>query len=205
MLKNYTSISSIGVHIIYFCGKFNDPWSYNANTKMQYKKFLIQQQSYNGTSYTNVGSVVETEATYHVACQEMPFKHLPEAKELAKRDWYDENGEDVYIPTDGLKFNAYDLEAKFLYVGTEADMQSDLRGFINFLYGRNTGGAPMLAVYDEYTKTGRRGLIVQEVDNELLAYDDKNANVIGVFKVKFRVTDPVTNMKYYNGNIVVDE
>jgi hypothetical protein len=47
-------------------------------------------------------------------------------------------------------------------------------------------------------------LIVQEVDNELLAYDDKNANVIGVFKVKFRVTDPVTNMKYNNGNIVVD-
>lgn len=172
---------------------------------MQYKKFLIQQQSYNGTNYTDVGSVVDTEATYHVVCQEFPFKYLPETKELAKRDWYDENGEDYYVLSDGLKFKAYDLEAKFLYVGTESSMQSDLKGFIEFLYGKNSGGAPVLAVYDEYTKTGRRGITVLEVDNELLAYDDQNSEVIGQFKVKFRVADPVTRMTYSNDKIVVDE
>jgi hypothetical protein len=172
---------------------------------MQYKKFLIQQQSYNGINYTNVGSVVDTEATFHVVCQEFPFKYLPESKELAKRDWYDENGEDYYVPSDGLKFKAYDLDAKFLYVGTEAQMQSDLKGFIEFLYGKNNSGSPVLAVYDEYTKTGRRGVTVQDVDPELLAYDDQNSEVIGQFKIKFRVADPVTNMKYVNGQIVIDE
>ena len=167
---------------------------------MTYKKFLIQQQTYNGSSYTNVGSAVDTHEAYHVVCQECPFKMLPETKELAKREWYDEHGEEVYIPTDGLKFKAYDMEVKFLYVGDENKMATDLKGFINFLYGRNQDGASMLAIYDEYTKTGRRGVYVLSVDNELLAYDDVNrtksnsqlvSDVIAVFKVKFRVSDPV--------------
>ena len=175
---------------------------------MTYKKFLIQQQTYNGSTYTNVGSVVDTYTAYKVVCQECPFKTLPETKELAKRDWYDEDGEDVYIPTDGLKFKAYDMEVKFLYVGKETTMAADLKGFIEFLYGKNSSGAPLLAIYDEYTKTGRRGVYVLSVDNELLAYDNANGtkvngqlilDVIGVFKVKFRVTDPVYSVQYSNG------
>lgn len=173
------------------------------NTKelMEYKKLLIRQQSYNGISYINVGSIIDTQAVYHVVCQEFPFKYLPESKDLAKRDWSDEHGEDVYIPTDGIKYKAYDLEVKFLYVGTKANMKSELKGFVEFISGRNQGGAPMLAIYDEYTKTGRRGVYVQNVNNELLAYDDANSDVIATFKVKFRVTDPVTNI---NENLVVE-
>ena len=169
--------------------------------KMIYKKLLIRQQSYNGTSYINVGSIIDTQAAFHVVCQEFPFKHLPESKDLAKRDWYDEHGEDVYIPTDGMKFKAYDLEVRFLYVGTQANMKTELKGFVDFISGRNSGGAPMLAIYDEYTKTGRRGVYVQDVSNELLAYDDVNSDVIATFKVKFRVTDPVTSI---NSNLNVE-
>ena len=113
---------------------------------------------------------------------------------MPKRDWYDEHGEDTYMPTDGLKFKAYDLEVKFLYVGTQANMKSELSSFIEFIYGRNTNGSPLLAVYDEYTKTGRRGMYVLSVDNDLIVYDDVNTDVIGQFKVKFRVTDPNTDI-----------
>ena len=158
---------------------------------MEYKKLLIQQQTYDGTNYTDVGSAVDTQETFNVVCQEFPFKHLPETKDLAKRDWYDEHGEDVYIPTDGLKYKAYDLEVKFLYVGTQEDMQAELKSFIEFIYGRNTEGSPLLAIYDDYTKTGRRGIYVLNVDNELIAYDDVNEDVVGQFKVKFHVTDPI--------------
>lgn len=161
---------------------------------MQYKKLLIRQQSFNGTSYVNVGSIVDTQAAFHVVCQEFPFKYLPETKDLAKRDWYDEHGEDVYVPTDGLKFKAYDMEVKFLYVGTQSNMKSELKGFVEFICGRNSGGAPMLAIYDEFTKTGRRGIYVDNVSNDLVTYDDVNTDVIAQFKVKFRVTDPVTNV-----------
>lgn len=152
-----------------------------------YKRLLIRQGDASNT-------VIDTLEQFNVACQEFPYKYLPETKELAKRDWYDEDGEDVYIPTSGLKFKAYDLEAKLLYVGSEEAMVDDLKSFIEFLYGRNTGGNPQLAIYDEFTKTGRQQVYVQSVDNELITYDDVNTDVIAQFKVKFRVCDPVTNV-----------
>lgn len=174
-----------------------------------YKKFLIQQQTYNGTVYTDVGAVVDTQALFKVVCQECPFKVLPETKDLPNREWHDEDGDDTYMPSDGLKFKGYNMEVKFLYVGTEQDMSTDLKDFVDFICGRinvtksgnvytKVKNSPtknvMLAVYDEYTKTGRRGVYVNEVGNDLLAYDDANTDVIGIFKIKFRVTDPVTDM-----------
>jgi len=168
--------------------------SQQANTKMEYKKLLIIQQVLDGVNYTDIGSVVDTYESFHVVCQEFPFKHLPEIKDLAKREWFDENGDDVYVPTDGLKFKAYDLEVKFLYVGLEEEMADDLKAFIAFSYGRNDGGSPMLAIYDEYTKTGRRGVYVQNTDNDLFMYNDANSEALASFKVKFRVTDPVTDI-----------
>ena len=158
-----------------------------------YKKFLIQQQTYDGSTYTNVGSVIDTQEEYFVVCSECPFKILPTTKELAKRDWPDEDGEDVFMPADGLKFKAYDLEVKFLYVGQKENMALDLNAFIEFIYGKNDNGSPLLAIYDEYTQQGRQGVYVLEVNNEFLAYDDANDGVVGEFKVKFRVTDPVYN------------
>lgn len=159
---------------------------------MEYKKLIIQQQTCNGDTYANVGNAIDTQAAYHMVCEDFPFNYLPETKDLAKRDWYDENGEDVYIPQDGLKFKAYDLDVTFLYVGTQENMQNEITGFISFITGRNTGGSPLLAVYDEYTKIGRRGIFVSKIDNSLFTYDDINEHVIARFKVKFRVTDPVT-------------
>ena len=161
---------------------------------MEYKKLLIQQQTLSGTTYTAVSSVVDTQAVYHVVCQEFPFKYLPETKDLPKRDWYDEDGEDVYIHSDGLRFKAYDMEVKFLYVGSQEQMKNELKSFIDFICGKNTGGSPLLAVYDEYTQTGRRGVYVQAVDNDLIVYDDRNSDVVAQFKVKFRVTDPNTDI-----------
>ena len=161
---------------------------------MTYKKFLIQQQTFDGSAYTNVGDAVDTYAKWKVVCQECPFKHLPETKELPKRDWNDENGDDVYIPSDGLKFKAYDMEVKFLYVGKESDMPSDITGFIVFICGKNANGSPLLAIYDEYTKNGRQNVIVESVDNELYFYNDISADAIAEFKVKFRVNDPVTDI-----------
>ncbi len=160
-----------------------------------YKRLLIRQGSAQNT-------VIDTLEQFNVACQEFPYKYLPETKELAKKEWFDEDGDDVYIPTTGLKFKAYDLEAKLLYVGSEENMVNELTSFINFLYGRNTGGNPDLTIYDEYTQTGRQNVVVQSVDNELIVYDNANTDVIAQFKVKFRINDPVTNvvLTLTNGN-----
>lgn len=161
---------------------------------MEYKKLLIQQQTKSGTTYTNVGSAVDTYQSFNVVCKEFPFKKLPETKELASRDWPDEHGSDVYVPSDGLKFKSYDIDVKFYYVGSQANMSSEIGQFLNFIYGRNTGGSPLLSIYDEYTKIGKRGVYVLSVGNDLFLYDDANEEVVGEFGVKFRVTDPVTDV-----------
>ncbi len=167
---------------------------------MEYKKFLMQHQSFNGISYTNVGSVVDTYVSFGVVCQEFPFKHLSEVKEAARRDWSDSNGEDVFIPSDGLKIKAYDVEAKFLYSGDKKQMHGKIVSFLNFLYGRDSGGSSLLSVYDEYTHTGRRGVYVQSVSSELYDYSDVSIGGLAVLKVKFRITDPVTNVILFKLN-----
>lgn len=159
---------------------------------MEYKKLIIQQQTYDGTYYTNVGNALDTQEAFNVVCEEFPFSYLPEIKELAKRDWFDEDGEDVYVPQNGIKFKAYNSDVTFLYVGTQANMQSEIGSFISFITGRNTGGSPILAIYDEFTQTGRQGVLVNKIDNSLFTYDDMNEHVIARFKVKFRFTDPTT-------------
>lgn len=159
-----------------------------------YKKFLIQQQTYNGTTYTNVGNVVDTMSSFNVVCKEFPFKVLPEAKEPPKRDWADEDGEDVFFSAGAIKAKAYDVEATFLYAGTKAQMPTDLKNFIKFINGRNTGGSQCLKIYDEYTKTGRQGVYVQQVSDDLYYFNDSSVDAIAMFKVKFRVTDPVTDV-----------
>ena len=53
---------------------------------------------------------------FGIVCTEFPFKPGGETKDLPKRDWSDEDGEDTYIP-DKLPLKAYDLEAEMCYKG----------------------------------------------------------------------------------------
>ncbi len=161
---------------------------------MAYMKFFIQQQSYDGVNYTDVGSVIDTYTSFGVVCQEFPFKYLPESKDIVSRDWSDESGDDACFPADGMKFKAYDIEAKFLYSGAAASMYDNISSFVDFLYGRNDGGSPLLAVYDEYTQTGRRGVYVLSLSCDEYSHDDSRASGLAVIKVKFRVTDPVSDV-----------
>lgn len=170
-----------------------------------YKKLLIQQQIKNGANYVNVGNVVDTYAAFKVVCQEFPFKVLPKTRDLAKRTWNDEHGDDEYVSPEGLFFDAYDIEVKFLYAGAEQDLPSDVTNFINFICGRNENGAPLLAIYDEYTLIGRRDVRVQEVENELYFYNEYEIDAIASFKVKFKVNDPVTNVILNVNGVVENE
>lgn len=158
-----------------------------------YKKFIIQQQTFDGSEYTNVGSAVDTYKSFGIVCSNFPFKHMPEIKDLPKREWPDEDGEDVFIPSNGIKFSAYDVEGEFLYAGEVNTMKQNVVSFIEFIRGKNSDGSPLLCIYDEYTQTGRRGVYVVDVDTDKYDYDDMSITGISVIKVKFRVTDPAYN------------
>lgn len=51
-----------------------------------------------------------------------------------------------------------------------------------------------LAIYDEYTKIGRKDVRVLSVDNDVYSCDDSDPDAIASFKVKFAVEDPITNI-----------
>lgn len=171
-----------------------------------YKKFFIKQQTYDGSNYTDVdGSVKDIYDEFGIVCQDFPFKYFPEKKDPAKREWPDEDGEDVFIPSGGLKTSAFDIEVKFLYAGAvygtdvasnSTTMYAKIVNFIDFITCKDVGGRVMLAMSDEYTGLAFQGVYVKEVGNELYEYNDVNLNGYAVFKVKFRVTDPVA-IKYF--------
>ncbi|PTL34591.1 hypothetical protein C7120_08810 [Prevotella sp. oral taxon 376] len=160
---------------------------------MAIKKVYIQQLSFDGTTYTK-GPVVDLLSMFKIAAKEFPFKKNPEAKELAARDWPGEDGRDVYIP-DVIPMKNYDLEVEFLYKGTEKNISNDISSFIDFVYGRNANAVGgRLAIYDEYTKTGRKDIHVLSVDNDVYVYGDSDPDAVASFKVKFGVEDPTTDI-----------
>ena len=153
----------------------------------------IQQLYFDGKSYTK-GPIVDLLEKFNIVCTSFPFKRLPEAKELPSRDWSGEDGRDVYIPKT-IPMKHYELEAVFLYKGTESTISKDLSDFIEFIYGRNRNAiGGRLLVYDEYVGMGRIDVHVQSVNNEIYDCDDTDIDAIASFKVKFIVENPTTEV-----------
>ena len=143
----------------------------------------------------------------------MPFKAGGKSKEPAKREWHDEHGEDAYIPNK-LMLEAYDAEFEMAYCGKElASNPFDLdlafthiNSFKKLLTGNNTseGSGAQLKIYSPYSTIGRQGCYLLEISDEephvQLMQQGGNLyheNVV-TFKVKFRVTDPVTDVDLTN-------
>ena len=157
---------------------------------------LIKKGNVTKNTYTEWG----------IACCKVPFKAGGKTKELAKRTWYDEHGEDTYIPS-SLKFEAYDAEFELAYAGQETASNAfnlgkaftQIDNFKKWLSGNGDSGAE-LKIYSPYATIGREGCYLLEISDEdphvMLKQEKGNKyheNVV-TFKVKFRVTDPFTNI-----------
>lgn len=153
----------------------------------------MQQTRLNGNTYTK-GPVIDLLDTYKIVCQEFPFTLLPEPKKLAERNWEDEDGIEVYVPS-VRKMKEYTVDVDFLYKGTDETIRTDLNNFINFLNGRNTGAVgSRLVVYNEYTGIGRKDVTVDKISNELFTAGDEDPDAMAKFKVTFKVCDPTTDV-----------
>ena len=175
---------------------------------MAFCKTYIQQLSFNGIAYTK-GQVVELFNTFGIVCKDIPFKFMPEKKELPTRDWLEEDGLDVYVPP-VIPMKSYDMDVKFLYVGDESNIRSNIKSFIKFLYGRNTGATGgRLSIYNEYVGIGRKDVVVSKVQDEIFFVSDEDPDCVAQFSVTFTVYDPVTDVTpttgTVNGNVVVTD
>lgn len=154
-------------------------------------------------------SVVNSFAQWGIVCCKVPFKAGGKTKELPKKEWYDQHGEDAYIPNK-LMFEAYDVEFELAYQGQELATNpfnlnkafTQIDTFKKWLSGNDTvnGSGATLKIYSPFSTIGRQGCYLLETSDEEPHVQLKqemsnlyNENVV-TFKVKFRVTDPMTNI-----------
>lgn len=152
---------------------------------MQYEKVYIQK--------TRTGSPVkETIADFDIYCADMPFKLLVEAKEPSKRDWFDEHGDDEYIPDGGLKLKAYTMDVKFCCKGDKNSSNEKINKFLKYLTGLDGTGVE-LKMYCTWTKIGRKGIRFDKLNDKAELVRDNDGDVL-VFTITFKVNDPVSDI-----------
>lgn len=154
------------------------------------------------------GAIKNSFTEWGIVCCKVPFKVGGKVKSLAKTDWKDEHGEDVYFPAKSM-FEAYDAEFEMAYKGQElasnpfnlSQAVTNIENFKKWLTGNDTtnGSGTELKIYSPYANVGRKGYLA-EINNEepCLQVKGSGDNVynetVVTFKVKFRVTDPMTQI-----------
>lgn len=136
--------------------------------------------------------------TRNIGIADIPFKYCPDFKDVAKRDWADEDGIDVYIPKQ-RKLKEYDMDIEFIYKGTKDTIHHDLKAFIDFFRHKKADGSfaeSRFAMYDDHTKVGRKDVICETnfANVDLFYYEDGDNDGIASFKLKFLVCDPSTDV-----------
>ena len=127
---------------------------------------------------------------FGMVCTDVPFIPFGEIKELPKRDWSDEDGEDTYIP-DRIPLSAFDWEIGIGYKGDLATAQGALKRFTDYLTGKDGSGAE-LKVYSQFTGIGRQGVYFNGMSD--FDFSKTNIDEVVTFKLKLRITDPSTDV-----------
>lgn len=176
----------------------------------RWQNFYIQKSGQSETAKESV-------ATWGIFCKSIPFVLFGEVKEPAKREYNDEHGDDEYIGSGGLYLKSYIIEVEFgckkmanSTFGTVTDVQSKVATFLEYL--RSAG---LFKLYSSYTRIGRQNVRLDSIsDNakwvsngEWKTVNNTRTFVVTeeylVFKVKFKVNDPKTNIVYNNGSLVI--
>lgn len=123
---------------------------------------------------------------WEMVCTGFPFDLYPETKDLPKRDWADEDGEDTFIP-DVLPLKAYDMEVGICYKGAMATAYDKITSFLNYLIGEDGSGAT-LKIYNPHTGIGRQRIYFLGASD--YDFHSESSGDVVTFELKFRVTDP---------------
>lgn len=168
-------------------------------------RLYIQQIKFDGSSYAK-GDVFDTYSEWGIACKEFPFMILPEPKPVVTRNWSGEDGLEIYVPTK-ICAKEYDIDTEFIIKGDDNLSDDDatdgvitnIKSFIKFLYGEDWDGQDIcggvrLAIYDTYTKIGRKDIVLKKINPN--AYERQNGgnSAVIVLKMQFAVYDPTTEV-----------
>ena len=140
---------------------------------------------------------------FGMVCTDFPLPSQGDVKDLPKRDWADEDGEDTYIP-DTLPLKAYDIKISVCYNGTKGTAMDKLEALIDYLTGADNYGS-RLKIYNAHTRTGRQDVYLSKISNtELWQGEDEE---ILEFDMELHVCDPKTRIvpSFRSGSTTVVE
>lgn len=167
-----------------------------------YHPFYVQFASGNAKNILTDYSVVVKAHDYPMALK---------VKEPYKNDWKDENGDEEYIPSAGLKVEAFTfkLECAMFARPTEASQgvsaQTEMEvlnaGIRTFRSALISGG--LFKTYDSWTGFGFQNVRLSEfpMPNQD-AYDAVDGMARVIFTVILKVNDPTTHMKLSGNSII---
>lgn len=147
---------------------------------MKYYKFYVQKER-------SDAPVMEMGEDFGFYETESKFYGLNEVKDLPKRTWYDEDGDDEFVP-DEMKYKAYEMSVKFGYKGTKFSANAKVKALQDYL----SGGT--FKFYDSYNSVGRQNVRFSGIsDDAELVRDDTDGDIL-IVTVKMKVNDPRTDI-----------
>lgn len=111
----------------------------------------------------------------------IPFKAFPDLKDVFKRDWPEDSGDDEYIPANPV-FKAYEMELSLVYVGGMDTAGDKIRRFCEYMVGAE------ISLFDEFTGIGVRCRFVSYDEKAFYRRDED----VVQFSVKVKVNNPLS-------------
>lgn len=151
----------------------------------KWRNFFLQKMG------SNSNSVCESVASWGVWCKDIPFKLFDRVKAPAKRSFYDEHGDEEFIPTEGLYIEAYTMKVEFGCKKTSSvsDVRQKVGLFLKYLHESG-----MMKMYSSHTRIGRQNVRLESVSDNAKWKTDDEGNEFLVFELTFKVNDPVTDI-----------
>lgn len=156
-----------------------------------YKPFYIQVDG--------AVTAVDTRTEWGMIIKSNPYIFLPNPKDCYVNDWKDENGDDEYNTE--MYYEAFEFECEFYLKATagvnttaSAELQALLDDFFDAVHQKE------FKIFDTYTQKGFQKVRYAGYENE--EYKARGNWARQMFRIKFKVNDPVTKMKMSNGAIV---
>lgn len=143
-----------------------------------YKAFLIQK---------GVDPVKDSYTEWGMIVKSVPFKPIPDPKEIYSEDWPDEDGEDEYIPSI-MHYKAYEMDVSFFYIGDSNTANASIISFFNYIKNG------LFKIYDTYTGIGRQNVRYAGYKENAFLRRDEIGDIVE-FTVTFKVNDPVTQIE----------
>lgn len=156
---------------------------------MQPEKIYVQKIAGDGLAEAEVK---ELGADFGFYGMEIPFVLAADVKEPSKNDWKDEDGDDEYLPAEGLRLSAFDFELKLGYKGSRDSANARLEALLEYLTGRD-GTGPRFKIYSTYTGKGYNDVRFSGLSDDAELVRDDGGDIL-VVTITLKVNDPATRV-----------